>query len=237
MDLRGSFCEWYRSPAGNLLRDMEARYIAKNMSINYTQRVLQVGSVGWEDNYIDRKSFRNFCVVDKARYDEIAPPNIIAVGHQLPVDSESIDCAIMPHSLEFEAEPHLILREVERVLKAEGNLVLLGFNPWSFYRFYRLLPGKRGKPPWCGNFISRQRILDWLVLLNFETKVNAGFYLKSPNMVSDMFEGRLATLNSIAYGIKAIKRRYSVLPWASAASPRPRLVPTGVAGAGYRSRD
>ena len=235
MDLRGAFCEWYRSPVGNLLRDMEAQYIAKNISISYAQRVLQVGSLGWEDSYIDQNSFRNFCVVDRSQCDEITPPNILADIHQLPVDSESIDCAIMPHSLEFEPEPHLILREVERVLKAEGHLVFLGFNPWSIYRFYRLLPGKRGKPPWCGNFISRQRILDWLVLLNFETKANAGFYLKSPNTVSDMFEGRVSTLKSIAYGIKAIKRQYSLLPLAPARRSRPRLVPTGIAGAGYRS--
>ncbi len=236
LDLRGSFCEWYGSPLGILLKDMESRYLAKNISISYTQRILQIGSLGWEESYIDKKSFRNFCVTDKTICEAVVPPSIIADSHQLPIDTESIDLAIMPHSLEFNPEPHLILREVERVLKSEGQLLFLGFNPWSFYRLNRFLPGKRSKPPWCGNFLSRQRILDWLALLNFETKVNAGFYLNSPNMVSDMFEGRLTTVKSIAYGIKAIKRSFSILPLTAVPKARPRLVTAGVASEGYRSR-
>jgi ubiquinone/menaquinone biosynthesis C-methylase UbiE len=35
--------------------------------------------------------------------------------------------------LEFAAEPHAILREVDRVMMPVGRLVIVGFNPWSLW--------------------------------------------------------------------------------------------------------
>ncbi len=40
---------------------------------------------------------------------------------------------MLPHVLEFAAEPHRILREVERVLVPEGQVVIAGFNPLSLW--------------------------------------------------------------------------------------------------------
>ena len=34
----------------------------------------------------------------------------------------------MPHTLEFTSDPHRLLREAERVLMPEGQLIILGFN-------------------------------------------------------------------------------------------------------------
>ena len=46
---------------------------------------------------------------------------------------------VLPHVLEFEANPHQVLRESERVLIGEGHVVILGFNPWSLWGLWRLL--------------------------------------------------------------------------------------------------
>jgi SAM-dependent methyltransferase len=87
---------------------------------------------------------------------------------KLPLASQSIDLVAMPHVLEFAANPHQVLREVERVLMPEGQLVLSGFNPMSLWGLNAWL--RRGDEafPWRGRFLHLARVKDWLALLGFE---------------------------------------------------------------------
>ncbi len=41
----------------------------------------------------------------------------------LPFAAASLDLVVLPHTLEFSADPHAVLREVERVLVPEGRVV------------------------------------------------------------------------------------------------------------------
>jgi SAM-dependent methyltransferase len=90
-------------------------------------------------------------------------------ANELPFASESIDLLVLPHVLEFAADPHQILREVERVLRPEGRLIISGFNPASLWGMRQYLSRLIGSPylPRDGQFISLLRIKDWLQLLNF----------------------------------------------------------------------
>lgn len=94
----------------------------------------------------------------------------------LPFPSDSIDLVVLPHSLEFAQDPHQMLREVERVLRPEGRIVITGFNPASLWGLrQRLSPARlglhlgRGHPylPREGEFIGYWRLRDWLRLLGF----------------------------------------------------------------------
>jgi len=78
-----------------------------------------------------------------------------------------MDLVVLPHTLEFAAYPHQILREAARVLRPEGNLIISGFNPHSLWGLHRAL-GRRQGYPWHGQFIALHRIKDWLALLGFE---------------------------------------------------------------------
>jgi len=97
-------------------------------------------------------------------------------GSELPFDCNSLDLVLMPHMLEFTEYPHQILREVERVLMPEGNLIISGFNPRSLWGLKNTLGGlrfirKRHQGyPWNGSFIALSRLKDWLALLGFEVK-------------------------------------------------------------------
>jgi SAM-dependent methyltransferase len=88
---------------------------------------------------------------------------------ELPFASESIDLIVLPHVLEFAADPHQILREVDRVLRPEGRLVISGFNPASLWGARQYISRLIGSPylPRDGQFISLIRIKDWLQLLNY----------------------------------------------------------------------
>ena len=86
----------------------------------------------------------------------------------LPIASHSVDLLVLPHVLEFCEDPHQVLREVERVLTPEGQIVITGFNPISLWGMSRLLAGRRHEWPWRGEFIGLLRLRDWLKLLGFE---------------------------------------------------------------------
>lgn len=90
-----------------------------------------------------------------------------AQAQALPFASQSLDLLVLPHVLEFAASPHQVLREAERVLRPEGRLLILGFNPVSLWGLRRWLGPKRGYP-WNGHFLRLARIKDWLALLGLE---------------------------------------------------------------------
>jgi len=70
---------------------------------------------------------------------------------ELPFECSSLDLVLLPHVLEFNAHPHQILREVERVLRPEGNVIISGFNPRSLWGARRIL-GSKTNFPWRGRF-------------------------------------------------------------------------------------
>lgn len=86
---------------------------------------------------------------------------------QLPLASNSVDLLLLPHVLEFAANPHQTLRDAERTLVPEGHMIISGFNPVSLWGARHLL-GRRDDLPWKGKFISLMRIKDWLALLDLE---------------------------------------------------------------------
>ena len=98
----------------------------------------------------------------------------------LPFDSASLDLVVLPHTLEVARDPHLTLREVERVLMPEKRVVIVGFNPMSLWGLRQKLGHMRrvvarGGPrelflPSEGEFLGYRRLRDWLRLLSFEVE-------------------------------------------------------------------
>jgi len=89
---------------------------------------------------------------------------------ELPFASQSIDLLILPHALEFADDPHEVLREVERVLIPEGQVIISGFNPVSLWGLRQVVGRSFSSPflPLEGQFLSLPRLKDWLKLLGFE---------------------------------------------------------------------
>jgi len=121
---------------------------------------------------------------------------------------------VMPHVLEFNENPHQILREVERVLMPEGHVIIAGFNPRSLWGVRRALGAKTGYP-WRGNFISLPRMKDWLALLGFEV-VSGRFACYAPPLLNPKLVKRLQFMEPAGdrwwavcggvYFLQAIKR-------------------------------
>ena len=95
----------------------------------------------------------------------------------LPFPNASLDLVVLPHTLELSVDPHMALREVERVLVPEGRVVIAGLNPLSLWGLrqmrVRLCQRWTQEPlylPDVGEFIGVRRMRDWLRLLSFEVK-------------------------------------------------------------------
>ena len=122
----------------------------------------------------------------------------------LPFAERSIDLVVLPHTLELARDPHRTLAEVERVLVPEGRVVILGFNPASWWglrqragRLRRRLGGK-GELflPRQGEFIGYWRLRDWLRLLSFEVE-GGRFGAYRPAIGSERWLERFAWMDRI----------------------------------------
>lgn len=165
---------WFETPIGEAYRHAEANLLSAKLSENFRVEVLQLDFVGWEEEFHQAMRFAHYTILDPTTNDSTQYTRVVGEAESLPIDTHSVDIVIMPHTLEFEDDPHQVLREVSRVLKPEGIVLLMGFNPWAFWHLPRFHPRFKQKTPWNGRFISRYRVIDWLKLLNFEIEVSQG---------------------------------------------------------------
>jgi len=92
---------------------------------------------------------------------------VVSESDELSLDTASVDLVILHHSLDFAKDPHQTLREASRVLKSTGHLLIIGFNPTSFWGLRKLF-NRSKQAPWNNRFISGNRLADWLNLLHFQ---------------------------------------------------------------------
>ncbi|MEW6353264.1 MAG: methyltransferase domain-containing protein [Pseudomonadota bacterium] len=171
---------WYRLRLGSLLLEAECARMAEVLPDLFGYHLLQVGAPADVDLLsTSRISHRIVLDADTGAHGA-HPPQLYARPDALPIASDSVDVVVLPHTLEFAPDPHQVLREAERVLIAEGSVVILGFNPWSLWGVWRLLLMRGGEPPWCGRFLSLTRIRDWLALLGFDEIQMRPYFFRPP---------------------------------------------------------
>jgi SAM-dependent methyltransferase len=93
--------------------------------------------------------------------------DVVSDLEQLAIASDSIDAVLLPHTLEQTASPHALLREVDRILRADGHLIVLSFASGGLWGLRHLLSA-RGYPSGRERTIREGRLRDWLELLSFE---------------------------------------------------------------------
>jgi SAM-dependent methyltransferase len=151
--------------------------------------------------------------------------DIIARPSRLPVLGDCVDAVLLPHTLEFAADPYAVLREVDRVLTGEGQLLVLGFRPWSLWGM-RARWSRSGFPPGMRRLLSERLLREWLVLLGFEVTVARRYLYLGPwsrGLARGEGTGRMLRagltypLPAGAYLLRARKRLYTLTP------VRPRL--------------
>lgn len=224
---------WLRTPIGQRVYALERKLAAEALAQVFGWQLLQIGLWGDDDGLIaeGRTQRRSVLAWHGARV-SARLASIRSRTDSLAIASDSVDAVMLPHTLEYEPEPHEILREVERILSGEGHLIVLGFRPFSTWGLRHLF-ARDGFPPGLERMIGERRLRDWLKLLGFEV-VDAKRYLFSmpwgSRVAANSFFERsgqhLWPLFAGGYLIKARKRLFTLTP----IRPRWRLKPKVVGG-------
>ncbi|MEN9704841.1 MAG: hypothetical protein RLZZ393_720 [Pseudomonadota bacterium] len=132
--------------------------------------LLQLGSWGGSRALLSRSRTRRQTLLAE----QPLPGVVDVVGRcgALPLQSHGVDAVLLPHTLEFAADPQSVIREAHRVLTGEGQLLIVGFRPWSLWGLRALF--RRGLPEGFRQVLPERRVRDWLSVLGFELLAPGG---------------------------------------------------------------
>ncbi len=179
---------WFCTAPGRYLLAWEAQRFADVVADAFGYHALQLGLPELDTLAANRMPHRWLAAPEEQAPDLDTvgtwPRAIDLVAHAaaLPFSSASLDLVTLPHTLELSADPHAVLREVERVLVPNGRVVISGLNPlslWGLRQGRAHLAARLGLSgtrwarlylPEAGAFIGLWRLQDWLRLLSLEVE-------------------------------------------------------------------
>ncbi len=208
--------QWLASPFGRFLLRSEQIALEAGLEDVFGNQIVQVGHWGPPNAFLPLARLPRRGLIADPGY----PGNCVSHAASLAIMSQSVDAVLLPHTLEFEPEPHEVLREVERVLTGEGHVLILGFEPAGLWAArHRLTRG--GFPPGLRRLLSPWRLRDWLRLLGFDVlqtrrflqtpplqSLAAGPIARALESLGERLEGRFGSV----YLVKAKKRVYTLTP-------------------------
>jgi len=196
--------DWYHSVLGQELLAIEKQLLNKQLEQFFGYNLVQLGYLERDfgskfitnskiSNQIVFESIKKYYQLNKKSHPD---KRLICNFSDLPLQSNSIDVLVLPHTLEFESNPHQIIREVERVLMPEAKVIFFTFNPyglWGLLHKYWQIKFKSNKHsqaplPSCGNLISHKRLKDWLQLLGFDIEDEHGYFYRPPLQNSSLLK-------------------------------------------------
>lgn len=197
-----AFEAWLDTPPGRYLLAWEQAELDAAVVDRFGFHALQLGLRGVEALRANRMPQRWVVGADLQCHFEA-----------LPFPSDSLDLVVLTHALEMAHDPHQLLREVARVLRPEGRIIILGLNPTSLWGIRQRLGHEY--LPRSGEFLGYWRVRDWLKLLSFEIETGR-FGLYRPPLRSEVWLERWRWTERIgsrwwpvlgaAYFLQAVKR-------------------------------
>ncbi|NUZ07727.1 class I SAM-dependent methyltransferase [Piscinibacter koreensis] len=239
---------WLDTPAGARLLEWEQQHLDEVVTDIFGFHALQLGLPRIDALRANRMPHRWLAVenpAEAAACEGQAALRAVSLHcdfDALPFDSASLDLVVLPHTLEFARDPHLALREVERVLMPEGRVVIVGFNPASLWglreraeRWRRRLRRRHADALQTGGSpLGYRRLRDWLRLLSFEVEAGRfGGYV--PPVASAKWLARLGWMEragdrwwpifGAVYVVTAVKRVRGMRLVGLIGAPRRKPVP------------
>ena len=214
-----ALASWQVGALGRAVVAAETRLLAEVCDDVFGLEILQLGAWGADRELLRGSHVRRQTVI-ASQATVLQRPDIVASIAGLPVGSGTIDAVVLPHCLEIEPDPGAVLREAERVLVGEGQLMVFGFRPWSPWGL-RAAASRGGYPPGTSRLLSERRLREWLALLGFEVSV-ARRYLHvlpaepkgdpSRTALGMLRRGLFNPLPAGGYLLRARKRVYAPTP-------------------------
>jgi SAM-dependent methyltransferase len=160
--------EWFAGPLGARVLREETALARLALDDVFGFELLQVGTWGPTQHLLAGARTQHTTLLAPKRGPGVT---LCAPLASLPFPSDSIDAIVLPHTLELVEDPYAVLREAERVLCAEGCLMICGFNPysgWGARRLFGRFFHRPAFPPQTRRMLTERRLRDWMALLDFE---------------------------------------------------------------------
>lgn len=154
---------WLRTPLGERFLLDEQRTVAQTLDTVFGEHLVQVGQWGAPETFLAHARTQKKTLLD---WRAGAQADLISAPSRLAITSDSVDAVLLPHTLELVASPHALLREVGRVLRADGHVIVLSFATGGAWGLRRLLARER-RADLRLRVMRERRLRDWLELLSF----------------------------------------------------------------------
>jgi SAM-dependent methyltransferase len=167
--------DWFESPLGARVLREEAALATLALDDVFGFELLQVGAWGPARHLLDAARTQHTTLLAPEMGSGVT---LCAPLDSLPFRSDSIDAILLPHTLELVEDPYAVLREAERVLCAEGCLIICGFNPfsgWGLRRAFAKYLRRPVFPPQTQRLLSERRLHDWVALLGLDVDSVYGY--------------------------------------------------------------
>jgi SAM-dependent methyltransferase len=164
---------WYGRENGQYLLESTRNAIQDALDTTFGYHIVELGVSGQRPLCQGSPiNHRLFCAQRQG-----AGISLIAEPEELPLESDSVDALIAHHCLEFASHPHQVVREIQRVLTPQGQLLVIGFNPYSLLGGKIRLRKAMGDALWSAcQPVSEHRLTDWLHLLGCEVQDTLRLY-------------------------------------------------------------
>ena len=173
-----SFEDWFQTPLGRAILADQRHFLHHKLGSLTGARQLQV-SVSHRIPLTNGTDFSQKVMTTPKWFPSIPDGVVVCDADELPFPGDSMDLAVLHHTADFSPLPHEALREAARVLRGEGTIVLVGFNPLSSWGLRRVV-SRHHAGPWGGRFLLRRRMEDWLRLLGFQVEVSVTRFFRLP---------------------------------------------------------
>jgi SAM-dependent methyltransferase len=173
-----SFERWFQTPLGRALLADQRRFVDSELQRLTGARQLQVGM----SHRLPLATGTDFSqkFMTTPRWSHQIPEGVaICDADELAFPGDSMDLVLLHHTADFSPYPHQVIREAARVLRGEGTMALIGFNPLSLWGLRRLV-SRSNEGPWGGRFLLRGRMEDWLHLLGFNVEASVTRFFRTP---------------------------------------------------------
>lgn len=161
--------EFFRFPQGHALLKEEQTIIDRTLSQVFGLYLIQLGQISETDLLVNSRVSHKILVDDHL---PVSPPAcfIQADIDYLPIQPDSVDVFLLPHTLESVVDPYHLLRQVDQMLIAEGHLLITGFNPIGCRTIINRIQNTGGGFKQA-HFIRVHRLVDWLSLLGYDIQL------------------------------------------------------------------
>ena len=194
INLENSMQQWYASALGKAVLEQETdrsiqacRHRRAHKLLHIGGRRQQLSALASADTYVKHLSLAD---LDHAKH-----PIILPNADQNELRPASFDLIVLNHVIEFYKAPVALLSDCEKLLSADGQIIIYTFNPWSLWGLAHTFNIRCGIP-WQSTWHSSSNLQHWLAQLGFCVNNINSFIFRPPIRQAQVY-ARYAWLDKV----------------------------------------